>query len=188
MDLVTEAIRRSGYNRRGIGFLALAVLTCSTGPAFGQATNEITSIDPDSAAQGTTGLLMTFTLDTDPPPAPPAGAMPDSVVIGSMSGTSVTHSSQYIVTAVFNIPAGEPTGPKDAAIAFTTPQGSLVFSMDGGFTVTAGADMPPSIIQHPQSQTVPPGGSVTFTVMASGTEPLSYQWEKDADFDVIFEH
>jgi endonuclease/exonuclease/phosphatase family metal-dependent hydrolase len=34
----------------------------------------------------------------------------------------------------------------------------------------------PSIITQPQSQTVPPGSNVTFTVSASGTVPLSYQW------------
>lgn len=34
----------------------------------------------------------------------------------------------------------------------------------------------PSIISHPQSQSVLPGKSVTFSVSASGTPPLSYQW------------
>jgi hypothetical protein len=158
----------------------LAALSLSTGSAFGQATNEITDVDPNSAAQGTIDLLVTFTLDTDDPPAPPAGELPDSVMIGTMSGISITHTSQYIVTAVFDVPGGEPTGAKDATISFTTPQGSLVFSMADGFTVTPGADMPPTIIEHPQSQTAPPGSSVTFTVVASGTEPLSYQWQKDA--------
>jgi len=181
MNRMIAGLGRTTPTRWGIGALVLAVLSLSPGSAFGQATNEITVVDPDSAAQGTTGLLVTFTLDTDSPPAPPAGELPDSVMIGSLSGTSVTHSSQYIVTAVFDIPAGEPTGPKDATITFVPPEGgTLVFSMADGFTVTAGADMPPSITQHPQSQTVPPGGSVTFTVAASGTEPLSYQWQKDA--------
>lgn len=180
MDLVTARIRQSGHSGWGVRLFVLVVLSVSTGSAFGQDTNQITVVDPNSAAQGTTSLLVTFTLDTDAPPAPPAGVMPDSVTIGSMSGTSVTHSSQYTLTAVFNIPGGEPTGSKDAMITFTTPNGTLVFSMAGGFTVTTGVDTPPSITQHPQSQTVPPGGSVTFTVAASGTEPLSYQWQKDA--------
>ncbi len=158
----------------------LVVLGLSTGSAFGQATNQIMVVDPNSAAQGTTNLLVTFTLDTDFPPAPPAGVMPDSVMIDSLNGTSVTHTSQYIVTAVFDIPAGEPMGPKDATITFSPPEGTLTFSMANGFTVTAGADTPPSVAQHPQSQTVPPGGAVTFTVLAYGTEPLSYQWQKDA--------
>ena len=35
----------------------------------------------------------------------------------------------------------------------------------------------PVITMQPQSQTVNPGASVTFTVQASGSSPLSYQWK-----------
>jgi hypothetical protein len=35
---------------------------------------------------------------------------------------------------------------------------------------------PPAIVQQPRSQTVPAGTDVTFTVQASGTAPLNYQW------------
>lgn len=34
----------------------------------------------------------------------------------------------------------------------------------------------PSIITQPQDQTALPGGSATFSVVAGGSEPLSYQW------------
>ncbi len=37
----------------------------------------------------------------------------------------------------------------------------------------------PTITTHPQSQRVTAGGTVTFTVLATGTPPLSYQWRKD---------
>ena len=176
MNYTKANLGRMNLTRWGIRSLMLVVLSLPAGSAFAQDTNQITVIAPDSAPQGTIGLLVTFTLDTDSPPAPPAGVMPNSVMIGSLSGTSVTHASQYIVTAVFNIPSGQPTGPHDATIAFTTPNGTLTFSLADGFTVTTGADTPPSITQHPQSQTVPPGGSATFAVVASGTEPLDYQW------------
>jgi hypothetical protein len=38
---------------------------------------------------------------------------------------------------------------------------------------------PPDITTQPLSQTVNPGDSATFTVAASGTPPLSYQWRKN---------
>lgn len=38
----------------------------------------------------------------------------------------------------------------------------------------------PTIITQPVSQTVNEGSSVTFSVTAIGTEPLSYQWYKDS--------
>jgi len=138
MVRVTAGIRRRSRTRWGLGIFMLAMLGLSAGPAFGQASNEITVVDPNSAEQGTTGLLVTFMLDTDSPLAPPAGVMPDSVMISSRSGTSVTHTTQYTITAVFDIPAGEPTGFKDATITFSPPEGTLTFSMADGFEVTAG--------------------------------------------------
>jgi uncharacterized repeat protein (TIGR02543 family) len=39
----------------------------------------------------------------------------------------------------------------------------------------------PTITTHPISQTITEGQSVTFTVVATGDEPLSYQWKKDGD-------
>jgi hypothetical protein len=38
----------------------------------------------------------------------------------------------------------------------------------------------PSITQHPLSQAICEGGSVTFTVSATGTAPLGYQWRKNS--------
>lgn len=38
----------------------------------------------------------------------------------------------------------------------------------------------PSITSHPSNQTVAAGITVTFTVSATGTAPLSYQWQKNA--------
>ena len=40
-------------------------------------------------------------------------------------------------------------------------------------------NQPPSIISHPASTTVPVGQSATFNVSASGTNPLSYQWQRN---------
>ncbi len=39
----------------------------------------------------------------------------------------------------------------------------------------------PSITTHPPSQTVATGDSATFSVIASGAEPLSYKWELSTD-------
>ena len=42
-----------------------------------------------------------------------------------------------------------------------------------------GSEVPPFFVQHPQSQTVTVGASVTFSAFASGTGMLSYQWQKN---------
>jgi hypothetical protein len=144
-----------------------------------QFANQITDISPSSAVQGASSVTVTFTLDTDTPTPPPAAVAPDSATIGAVSGTSVTHVSQYVVTAVFAIPAAEAVGAKDASVTFTTPNGSLSFGSTGGFTVTASGTSPPTITQQPQSRGVAPGSSATFTVVASGSGSLAYQWQKD---------
>jgi glucose/arabinose dehydrogenase len=38
---------------------------------------------------------------------------------------------------------------------------------------------PPSITAHPSNQTVAPGQTATFSVGATGSTPLSYQWQKN---------
>jgi len=46
-------------------------------------------------------------------------------------------------------------------------------------TITVGATaVPPAIVTQPASQTVFAGADVAFTVSASGTPPLAYQWRK----------
>jgi len=46
-------------------------------------------------------------------------------------------------------------------------------------TITEFASGPPSILAHPQSQSVDEGALVTFSVLADGAVPLTYHWLKD---------
>ncbi|MES2920349.1 MAG: immunoglobulin domain-containing protein [Verrucomicrobiota bacterium] len=48
-------------------------------------------------------------------------------------------------------------------------------------TVTTAPPVAPSITTHPVSQTVTAGSSVTFSVVATGTAPLTYQWKFGVD-------
>ena len=47
------------------------------------------------------------------------------------------------------------------------------------FMTVAAGQVAPSFTTQPISQTGTPGGNVTFTVAATGTAPLAYQWYKD---------
>ncbi len=46
-------------------------------------------------------------------------------------------------------------------------------------TVTGGDPLPPTVTDHPVSQTVAFGATASFTALASGSSPLSYRWQKD---------
>src|SRR5258708_29865651 len=53
-----------------------------------------------------------------------------------------------------------------------------VTSSGAALTVSA-APVTPTITTQPTSQTVAAGQTATFTVVATGTAPLSYQWEQN---------
>jgi uncharacterized protein YraI len=46
-------------------------------------------------------------------------------------------------------------------------------------TLLVASNTAPSIIQQPVNQFVGPGGNASFTVLASGTGPLGYRWQKN---------
>ncbi len=72
--------------------------------------------------------------------------------------------------------------PVDLAVA---SDGSLYYLARGSggsvFRVAYTASQAPTITTHPSNQTVPVGGSATFTVAASGTPPLAYQWQRNGN-------
>jgi PKD repeat protein len=151
---------------RTIG-IRLAIATfAAIASASGQSTNQITDLSPGTAAQGTSGLTVTFTLDTDSPPAPPAGNLPTLVLLGTNVGSSVTHPSQYVVTAQFSIPPFEPLGSKDASVTFTTPNGTLTYGISAAFQVTAGSGLGAGFSATPTNGTVPL--TVAFTNSSVG--------------------
>src|SRR5262249_51787931 len=49
----------------------------------------------------------------------------------------------------------------------------------GGSSASTSNPTAPAIVSHPASQTVSVGQAATFTVAATGTSPLSYQWWKN---------
>lgn len=48
-----------------------------------------------------------------------------------------------------------------------------------GSSSTTPSPVPPSILTQPSGQTVEAGKSATFKVLASSTEPITYQWRKN---------
>lgn len=64
--------------------------------------------------------------------------------------------------------------PADAGIYSVVVSNAAGTNTSSGATLTV--NVPPSISTQPQSQTVNSGATVSFTVFASGTAPLAYQW------------
>ena len=68
----------------------------------------------------------------------------------------------------------EPTGAGVYDVVITNVVGSVTSN-----PATVQLNTPLSIISHPASLVVNPGTLASFTVVAGGTAPMSYQWKKD---------
>ncbi len=78
-----------------------------------------------------------------------------------------------------------PLGPGTHTLRwFYSKDGSVNSGQDKGWVdqVSFAPDNPaPQIATQPQNQTVAPGSAATFTVLASGSPPLSYFWTRDGN-------
>lgn len=78
---------------------------------------------------------------------------------------------------------GFATGLSSPVDLQVSSDGSLYYLQRGGtgqlWRIQYTANQAPTITQHPANQTVAEGQTATFTVSASGTAPLSYQWRKN---------
>ena len=85
---------------------------------------------------------------------------------------------------VFQDKAGKPQDVENAVvgelyIVRVSNSAGVIDSVAARLTVVVPATIP-VIVNQPVSQTVASGSAVTFSVVASGTAPLSYQWRSMA--------
>jgi hypothetical protein len=82
-------------------------------------------------------------------------------------GDSVTFTASF---------APQVAGNASGSVSFTSAQLSTAFTVP---MTGAGAAVAPSVTSQPISQSILTGQTATFSVTASGTAPLSYQWKKN---------
>jgi len=130
------------------------------------ATLTVTAVAPSITTQPqnqsvTVGASATFTVAA-------AGTAPLSYQ-WSRNGTAITGAT----TASYTTPA---TTLADSASSFSVTVTNSVGSITSSAAVLTVSAIPPSITAQPQNQNVALGATATFTVTATGTAPLSYQW------------
>ncbi|HKW30946.1 MAG TPA: immunoglobulin domain-containing protein [Verrucomicrobiae bacterium] len=113
----------------------------------------------------------------------------DSTVIRGNStdpGNPMGPFQAPIISFSWNLPGNQlpyayyPDDPAQLQAIVTSPTagagaGVLAWAKTN-WLMTAYAPTAPFIVAHPHSQTVAPGNSVTFTVVAGGSMPLAYRW------------
>ncbi|HEX3719123.1 MAG TPA: choice-of-anchor tandem repeat GloVer-containing protein [Verrucomicrobiae bacterium] len=95
-------------------------------------------------------------------------------------GTVSPGGPASIVTLSLNSAASNlPPGNYNATIWFTNQADGFVQNRQWILNVAVTSSTP-LIVSQPMSQTVPPGATAIFTVIAAGNPPLFYQWQKDS--------
>ena len=108
----------------------------------------------------------------------------DVVCSGASSATFTAGSAQTVrwsKAVSGNGGAGSTQAPSatgSVTTSYTASSSSQLALAVAVFAPTSGGGTAPTITTQPASQTVTAGSSVTFSVVASGTAPLSYQWAK----------
>jgi len=87
-----------------------------------------------------------------------------------MDGSPMSGKTNNVLA--FSVVTTEDAGNYDVVV--TNTLGSVTSSPPASLTVS----VPPQITVSPASQTTNQGESVSFSVMATGTAPLNYQWRK----------
>ena len=87
---------------------------------------------------------------------------------------AISSGTSYATITSGGVLTGKAAGTATVQAKFT--DGSVTKTAAKNVTVNA---IKPTITTQPKSQTVNEGNSVTFSVVATGTAPLSYQWKKN---------
>lgn len=93
------------------------------------------------------------------------------------NGSNLSNGGHYsgVATATLTISSFDGNDVADYRCVVTNPYGTAT---SNAATLTLAVPGPPTITQHPASQTASIGSTATFTVLAVGTAPLAYQWQK----------
>ncbi|MBI2512496.1 MAG: immunoglobulin domain-containing protein [Opitutae bacterium] len=144
--------------------------TFSATPASPASATTGTAFQAAFAVTGAPSAVKAYTIAGLPPGLAVTGATASGADLllnastGTITGTPTTAGNYTTVITAWEKTGG--TGNKKAY--------NYVINVTGGVVATA-----PSITTQPTSQTVTAGAAASFSVAASGTAPLSYQWQKD---------
>jgi hypothetical protein len=133
---------------------AAATLTVLAPPAITNSPQSLTVV---------AGTPATFTVGV-------SGTAPFSYQWGR-NGTNIPGA----IGASLVLPAAQPADEGDYFVVVTNTFGAVTSAPAAVLTVI----VPPSIVTQPESASVVPGTNVAFSVAATGTAPLEYQWRRN---------
>ena len=176
----TTADSSGNYTFAGLANGTYSVTPSHTGYTFSPGNQSVSVNNSDMTGVNFTDTAQTFSVaGTISPTAGGSGAKVS--LSGATTATTTANSSgAYMVSGLV---AGSYTvTPSNTGYTFSPASQNVSVSTASltGVNFTANAVVvAPTITTQPANQTVTAGQTATFTVVASGTTPLSYQWQKN---------
>ncbi|HEY3863167.1 MAG TPA: choice-of-anchor tandem repeat GloVer-containing protein [Verrucomicrobiae bacterium] len=170
-----------------------ALVESANGTFFGPAANGGSNFAGtifEMSPSGNVQTLSTFALTNGAIPNSPLFIGDHGVLFGTTEeggvfgmGTIFHMNSRGSLATLFSF-SGGPGGALPDSGVIETPDGNFFGTTSTGGTNNSGivyelTDLPPFIVIPPQNQKWVKGGTARFSVTASGSQPLSYQWQFD---------
>jgi hypothetical protein len=172
----------SGKNNENfvVAAILIAVLFFVSTPANANVTASPTTVNFGNLAVGTTSAGSTVAVKN-------TGRQSIKIVGVSLSSTQFSYSGPTLPVTLSSdqsLSASVRFSPSAAqaysgTLVFTRANGSMIkVPLEGAGVPTQVQALPPTITTQPASQAVTAGQTATFSVAATGTAPMTYQWKK----------
>src|SRR5205814_1050676 len=163
-----------------------ATVTSDSGAQFTVVvSNAVGSVTSNAAPLRATSAPVAPTITTQPASQTVTAGQTATFTVTATGTAPLSYQWQKNGTAIGGATAASYTTPatmtSDSGAQFTVVVSNAVGSVTSNaaaLTVNS-APVAPTITTQPTSQTHTAGQTATFTVTASGTSPLSYQWQKN---------
>src|SRR5271155_983667 len=182
------------WQENGTPISAATAATYTTPPTTMSDNNSLFQVVVSNSVGSVTSTAGTLTVTPDPV-APSVTSQPASttVMVGQTATFSVAASGTQplsyqwqkngtaisgAVSASYTTPATTSADNGSTFAAVITNTGGSTSSSPATLTVNPDP-VAPSIVTQPSSQSVLAGQTATFSVAASGTQPLTYQWQEN---------
>jgi hypothetical protein len=179
--------RKDGTSISGATSSTYSISSTSTSDAGGYTvvvTNSAGSATSNTASLTVAAAIVAPTITTQPSAASVTAGNSTTFSVAASGTSPFTYqwkrdgsSISGATSSTYSISA---TSTNDAGSYTVVVTNSAVSATSNAATLTvAAAVISPTITTQPNAASVQSGGSASFSVVASGTAPLSYQWRKD---------
>src|SRR6266705_1087783 len=176
----TTADNSGNYTFAGLANGNYAVTPSHTGYNFSPSNQSVSVNNSNMTGVNFTDAAQTFSISGTI--SPTTGGSGATVALSGAATATTTANASGVYTFTGLVSGSYTITPSDLGYTFSPASQSVSLStaniMGVNFTDTAVA-VAPTITTQPTNQTVTAGQTATFAVVATGTAPLSYQWQNN---------